>query len=584
MLRFIKYLFASFLGVFFALAIIFSAIIYLVSVSSDIKKKVVINENSVLVLNFSGQIVEHKEDNFLDAVDAVFNEKPQQQSLINLKKAIQSAKNDDKIKGLVLKFGNFNPGLATLEELYLAIQDFKTTEKFVYAYGAYLGERAFYLASLSDRTFITPEGILELNGFVVNKMFLKGLLDKYEIKAEVFKVGAFKSAVDPFLRTGISPEDKLQTETYLKDLYQHYLTGLNKSLKLSVDSLWSLSNNMSVRKASDALDYGLITDIGYKEDFENALKEILNLSEEDKVNYIKYKKYLKQVSTNYSSNKIALVVAQGTIVMSQNSYGQNEVIASNTLCKTLKKIRKDKDIKAVVLRINSPGGSALASDLIWNEIELLKLEKPVIASFGDYAASGGYYIAMNADVIVSQPNTITGSIGVFGLLFNLESFFNKNFGITFDQVQTNEFANIGNMLDDFSDGERQIIQNMVENTYETFTSKVAKGRNKDIKQIKKVAGGRVWTGNQALKIGLVDQLGSLDDAINLAAEKASIQDDFQIVIPSNEEDDFLNILKNLQTSWVENQMKNKLGPQYEIFKNIQNLNGVQARMPFITIE
>lgn len=585
MLRFVKYLFASFLGVFFALLIIFSFFTYLIS--SGIAKSqgaVEVAENSVLVLDLKGQIIEHKTDDITQVLNQIIDQLDNEHSLTDLIKAIDKAKTDSRIKGLIVYTNDLQAGLATSETLYLALKAFKDEGKFIYSYSDYVSERAFYLTSLADRLFLAPEGVLEFNGFVINQTYFKGLLDKYSVKAEVFKVGDFKSAVEPFTRKNFSPEDKLQTESCLNDLYGHYLTRVGKALDKPVAELRVIADKMSIRQSRDALEEGLITDIGYFTDFQDALAQTLGVEDVKDISKVNYRKYIAESSEESSSNKIAVVMAEGEIRLSKGSFEQDRMISSADLTKTLDNLYDDEDVKAVVLRINSPGGDALASDLIWNSIERLKTKKPVVASFSDVAASGGYYIGMNSNLILCQPNTITGSIGVFGLFLNLETFFNKHWGITFDEVQTSPFANIGNIADDFSEAERAVMQNMVENVYETFVSKAAKGRNKSVDELKTLAGGRVWTGNQALKAGLADKIGSLNDAIAEAAKLAELADDYEVYYPSNLEDEIASLLDIALLFRNDRLLKSFDSKTASSIRYIKNMCGVQARMPFITIE
>lgn len=581
MWQFIKFVFATIVG-------IFAAFILLIFVFAGIgaafggKEKVTVKENSVLAIDFSKSIQESPQANPFENLSFSPSDGPM--VLYEVKDAILKAAKDDKIKGIYLKSGDFSGGYAMMEEVREALLRFKESGKFIYAFADVYSEKGYYLASVADKIFLNPVGGLELNGLRAEVVFLKGMFEKLDIKPEVFRVGDFKSAVEPFLDTKMSEANRLQTSSYLNSIYNHYLEKVSQARSIPIDRLRIISDSMLVQETKDAVALGLVTDTIYFDQVEDELKSALGLSDSDKLTFISPQSYAKaNVEASTSSNRIAVVIAEGDIV--DDADGMSSAIVGKKVAAQLRKLRKDKKVKAIVLRINSPGGSALASDVMWREVKLTSAEKPIIASMSDVAASGGYYMAMACDTIVAYPNTITGSIGVFGMYLYLGDFLKNKLGITTESVETGQFSNIGDPSEQLSDAERRMIQRSVEETYRIFTNKAAQGRGLAVDSLVKLASGRVWTGEQAIKNGLADVEGGLETAIRIAAEKAGVADDYAIRYYPQKKT-FIEVLTEgssgeaaaaIRTWWAKEEM-GVLYPYAEKLKKLQRYQGVQARM------
>ena len=555
-------------------------IIGLIASSSD--KEVSVKENSVLHINLNGRtLVERTTENnanftlFGGLFGDDFNA-----GLVNLKKAIEEAKTNDNIKGIYLNTGLIIAGQANLLELREVLEDFKTSDKFILAYDEAYSESGYFLASVANELYLNPLGAIEFNGFSSEVIFLKGFFEKVGIKPEVFRVGEFKSAVEPFILDKMSPENKLQTQSFLSDINAHALAGIAKSKGMSLDSLTKINVQMLVRKPEDAVKYGLATALAYEDEIDAKLKEKLGLKEDDKISTIKVTELNSTVSSKNitSENRIAVIIAEGDIVSGK----QEGSISSEIFAEEIRKARKDKKIKAIVLRVNSPGGSVLASEVIWREMMEAKKAKPLYVSMGEVAASGGYYIAAPADTIVAQPNTITGSIGIFGLWFNVKELLNEKLGVTTDVVATGEYSDFMNPARKMTEVERMIVQNSVEDGYETFIKRVADGRKMNPDSVKAVASGRVWTGAQAKDRGLVDVLGGLETTIKIAADRIKAGEDYRVVYYPAQKKWFETLMEdfgnNVKASWI----KSELGDAYPTYVKVQklkNYKGVQVRMP-----
>ncbi|HSZ24386.1 MAG TPA: signal peptide peptidase SppA [Cytophagaceae bacterium] len=580
MWSFIKNVFAIVIGLFVFTILSIIGIVFLVLISSG--EEETIKSQSVLKLKLNKEIVEREseklfsEGSLLPAGSVI--------GLLDLKEAIAEAKKDDKIKGIYLELSSIQSGFASLEEIRNSLLDFKRSGKFIVAYAESYTEGAYYIASVADKIFLPSSGSLEFNGLESEQLFFKGTLEKLDIKVEVFKVGSFKSAVEPFLLDKMSDSNRVQVKSFMNSIYDTYLTNVAMSRKLDVKKLKLISDSMLVRNAQDALAYGLITDLAYYDKVEEYIHSKTGQEKETKLKFISYSSLLnhKEAEKNETENKVAVIIANGEIISGR---GNDEIIGSETLALQIRKAREDKKVKAIVLRVNSPGGSALASDLIWNEVILTKGVKPIIASMSDVAASGGYYISMACDTIVAQPNTITGSIGVFGLLLNAEAFLKEKLGVTTDRVKTGEFSDVGSATRTMTNYERKIIQQEVEKIYEEFTSKAAQGRNMPQEELKRYAQGRVWSGSEALKIKLVDTLGGIDQAIKIAALKAKLEDYETVYWPEQKNIFWKQLLTGMSDGETdtESMLKKELGfvyPYLHSVKELNKLNGVQARMPF----
>jgi protease-4 len=562
-----------------ALLIVF-ALLGMLAASSE--EEVTLEKNSILHLDLNGRtLVERtsEEDlvfgSFLDPLGG-----DNSAGLANLKKAIAEAKTNENIKGIYLNAGLFGAGQAGLLELREALQDFKESGKFIIAYDEAYSEGGYFLASVADEIYLNPLGGIDFNGFSSEGIFLKGFFEKVGIKPEVFRVGEFKSAVEPFILDKMSPENRLQTQYFLDDINRHAIDLIAESRKIAKDSLIQINNQMLVRKPKDAVTYKLATALKYEDEVHSILKEKLGLKEEDQISTINATDLggLAKSKNISSANRIAVILAEGDIV-DGNVEG---AISSEKFAKEIRKARKDENIKAIVLRVNSPGGSILASDVIWREMTEAKKAKPLIVSMGEVAASGGYYISAPADTIVAQPNTITGSIGIFGILFNVQELVNDKLGVTTDVVSTGELSDFGNMGRPLTEVERNIIQSSVEDGYETFISRVAEGRGMHPDSVRKVASGRVWTGTQAKARGLVDVLGGLDTAIGIAAAKIKAGEDYRVVYYPEKKPWFEELMLNFSDQVQVRILQTQLGEQYPLYQKIQklkNYQGVQVRMP-----
>lgn len=530
-----------------------------------------VQTNSILYFPMYGVLEDKAVD---DPILTAFANTPPASSLLDIISSIKKAKTDDRIKGLYLEPMYLAGGYASLQEIRDAIIDFKESGKFVYAYSEYMSESDFYVASVADSLFLNPTGAMEFNGLDANITFFKGMFDKLEIRPQIFRVGEFKSYVEPYIRKDLSPENEMQYTELLNSMYGTFLTNLSETLGMSVEELANISNNMKVSLPQDAVDYGLVHKVGYEDELKSVMLSKLGLNDEDKLPLMKISKYAQATkSVGSSRNKIAVIVAEGDIVM-----GGDEGIVGATFAKEIKKARESSSVKAIVMRVNSGGGSMTASDIIWRELMLTKGKKPIIASMGNAAASGGYYIAMPADTIVAQPNTITGSIGIFGMWFNFGEFLENKIGITHDVVKTGKYSDLYSVTRPLTEPEKAIIQRGVNEGYETFTQKSADARGMTQSDLKKVAGGRVWSGEQALDNGLVDVLGSFDDAIKLAAKAAGIENDYRVAYYPVEKPFIEEFFEKMNAKIQMTFFGVEADPVLDQVKKLKQLQGIQARI------
>ncbi len=590
MQQFFKFLFASCLGTLLA---IFAMTFIFGGIASSLGKraeKVNVKANSVLKLTLSDPIPE-KTNNMAPTGTfdfSSFNDSPL--GLTDMLKTIEAAKDDDNIKGIYMELAQPSGGMATMSVLRDALEDFKTSGKFIVAFGNYYTQGGYYMASVADKVYLNPVGALGMQGFAAQVPFFKNMLDEWGIKAQVYYAGKFKSATEPFRRTNMSEENRLQVSQYLNEGYDIFLADMAESRGKSISELKQIINDYSIKKAEDAVTYGLVDELKYKDQVLDELRDRLGLDEDDKIEGISIKKYHKvaKKKTDFSiKDKIAVVYAEGSIVDGEGETGN---IGGDRYAKIIRKIREDDKVKAIVLRVNSGGGSALASEVILRELQQAKEDgKNVVISMGDVAASGGYYIACEGDKIFAEPNTITGSIGVFGMLPGLNKFMKDEIGITFDTVKTGQYATLGSPFFDVSSAEGRIIQQTVDDIYVTFKERVAKGRDMTVDDVDEIAQGRVWTGQKAATIGLVDELGGLNDAIASAAELADLESYRVKEYPQTKEpiqqlvDDLMG--KDNAKAYTQARIKSELGDEfyqyYKYAKEIKNMKGVQARMPFM---
>ncbi len=580
---FFKYLFASMLGFFLSMAIIFIIVIVIIfgAISSlDDDKTVAVSSNSVLFLNLDQPITERTPKNPFGNLPIVGNDDKSGIGLNDVLKSIKRAKTDDNIKCIYLNVSSPNAGYATMREVRNALIDFKKSHKKIISYSEVYSQGAYYLASAADKIYLNPEGALEFKGFSSELTFFKGTLEKVGVEMQVIRVGNYKSAVEPFILDKMSDYNRKQVTAYVGGLYNTFLTDIANSRDIKKDSLYVIADQYRIQQPQDALNYKMVDGLKYKDQILEELKGISGRTKGENIRSIDINDYAKNnTDSGTSKNKIAVIYANGEI---SGGEGNDNQIGSERISRAIRKARLDDDIKAIVIRVNSPGGSALASDVIWREIVLTKKEKPVIASFGDVAASGGYYIGCAADSIFVQPNTITGSIGVFGLIPNFQNLMTNKLGITFDGVKTGQYADIMATNRPMTAGERFIIQNELNRIYSGFVSRVAEGRKKSKAYIDSIGGGHVWIGTDAVQIGLADRIGSFNDAINAAAKKAKIKD-FKVT----EYPDVIDPLKSLMDESTDKiktyYTKQELGDNYMLYQQMKKViasSGIQARMPF----
>lgn len=582
---FLKYTLATVLGLIVA-GIIFT-VIGIVSlagmVASASGSETVVKDNSIFVLDLSGTVEERYQPSPLDQL---MGDKITTNGLDDILASIRKAKNNRKIKGIYLNAGALACSPASLEAIRNALLDFKESGKFIVAYGGAYTQGTYYLASVADKVAVNPSGSIGWHGLASQTMFLKDLLDKLGIEMQIFRVGTYKSAVEPLIGTQMSEANREQTQAFLNSIWGQILNGVSVSRNIPADSLNAMADrNMDLRPAEIYVQSGLADTLMYKDQVLAYLKELAGCDEDDKLNTLYLEDMInvkRNVPKDKSGNIIAVYYAYGEIDGSMSSM-DDEGINSEKVIKDLRKLREDENVKAVVFRVNSPGGSAYGSEQIWREVSLLKEKKPVVVSMGDYAASGGYYISCAADWIVAEPTTLTGSIGIFGYVPNTEKLLTDKLGLHFDVVKTNKLADMGDITRPFTDDEKALMQNMVNKGYELFTKRCADGRNIPIDELKKIAEGRVWTGSMAKDLKLVDELGGMDKAMDEAVKRAGIE--HYTVISYPEPSSFLtSLLETKADNYINGRLEESFGEYYEGFKFLKNLKDadrLQARMPFI---
>ena len=587
MKSFFKYVLATITGIFIFSVLMFFIMIGIIggmmsSVTS--KSEVVTPSNAVLLINLDHSITEKTEPNPFEGLDLGTFGSSKSLGLNDILARIKNAKTDANIKGIYLNVSSANAGFPTLKAIRDAIIDFKTTGKFVVSYADVMSQKGYYMNAVADEVYLNPQGSLDFRGLASSVMFFKEGLDKLGINMQVLKVGTFKSAVEPFMLNSMSEANKLQVNSYLTSIYDTFLKDISSTRKLTVDTLKGIANGYLIREPEDAKKYGFVNDLLYKDQLIDVLKKKLGVEEKKDLPFISLLDYKHKASMGeVGADRVAVLYAYGEIIDGEGMDGQ---IGGDKFARELRELRKDDKVKAVVLRVNSPGGSALASEAIWREVELMKKVKPIIVSMGDYAASGGYYISAAADSIYADPTTLTGSIGVFGLIPNMQKLYNEKLGIHFDAVKTAKFADMDVDMDrPLSEEEKSIIQGSVNKVYQVFTKRVAEGRKIDIAMVDSIGQGRVWTGEQALKLKLVDKLGSLDEAIAAAANKAKL-DTYKVSEYPREKDPFSTLLtttKDKIKMWL---LQDEMGDYVKYLtelKRITSQSGIQARIPY-TVE
>jgi protease-4 len=577
--NFFRSFFAALLALIVFSGIGFVILIVLIAVVSS-KQKTTVDQKSVLIVDLSNHFPE------IEPTDAIAeltgNETSIPPSLYHLTRLIRYSKYDENIKGIYIKSDNNDNSFAASEEIRDAILDFKSSGKFVYAYAYAIPQRAYYVASTANKVYCAPAGEVEWHGFSMILPFIKGTLEKLEIEPQIFYAGKFKSATEPLRETKMTDANRLQSNELLGDIYGHFLSRIGEDRKIDTAALHRYADSNTVQFASSALKYKFVDGLKYDDEVKDELRGLLKIDKNKKINFISPSKYAKAVDyMDADGDKIALIYAEGNIVDGKGDRGK---IGGETYRDYIRKARMDNSIKAIVLRINSGGGSVSASELMWREVVLARKEKPVTVSFGDVAASGGYYMACAADSIFAEPNTITGSIGVFGILPNLEKFFNNKLGVTFDEVKTSPDAGFFTVTKPLTPSQKQYFQNTIDTIYIQFKQKVADGRKKSMEFVDSIAQGRVWSGTKAVKIGLVDRIGSLDDAIASAAAKAKVKSYWLKEYPGKP--GLLEaFMGDKAESSKESAIREELGAEgYKTYTTIRNLKQfigmAQARLPF----
>jgi protease-4 len=584
MRAFFKYVFATVVG--FMLSIVLLLIFFMIiiaamvsSISED--KKVEVTNNSVLYLNLDQSITERTPIRRFANLPIIGSMGDKGIGFNDIIKALKRAKTDDHVKCIYLNVSAPSAGKATLKEIRDALIDFKRSNKQIIAYSEVYDQDAYYLASTANKVYLNPQGALEFKGFSSELTFFKGALEKLGVEAQIIRVGNYKSAVEPFINDKMSDYNRHQVTVYVAGLYSVFLNGIATSRNIPKDSLFAYADEYRIQQPEDALAYKLVDGLRYKDQILAELRSLTGRSKDQKLNTITINDYAenKPAVNPTANNKIAVIYANGDIVGGE---GSDATIGSERISREIRKARLDTNVKAIVLRVNSGGGSALASDVMWREIVLSKKVKPVIASFGDVAASGGYYMACAADSIFVQPNTITGSIGVFGIIPNFQKLLNEKLGVTFDEVKTGKFADIMSTNRPLTPGERLIIQTDINHVYDNFISKVATGRGKTKAYINSIAGGHVWIGTDAVRIGLADRLGNFQDAIQAAVKKSKVKD-YRVVEYPEKEDPLEKLLSDSKDNVRVYFAKQELGESYLIYEQMKSViknSGMQARLPF----
>ena len=589
-MKFYKVVLAAFIGTLIALVINFFIKVGVVSSmisnlsKSESETSTTVKPNSVLYMKLDYEIPDRTTDNPFGNINFQTMETSDATGLNEILRNIENAKTDANIKGIYLELSSIPTSVATIQEIRNKLIEFKESGKFIVAYGESYGQSAYYLASIADKIFLNPEGAMDLHGMASQIMFYKHLLEKLDIEMQIVRGpnNRFKSAVEPYFLDKMSEANREQMDKLLGTVWGQILASISQSRNISVEQLNQIADNLDVLfNAQKALEYGLVDNLYFKD---QVLDELKGLTGSNKsINAVGNANYAKSYKDkNVSKNEVAVIYASGQIFDGKGN--EEQAIYSENLSKTIRKAREDKNVKAIVLRVNSPGGSALASAIIGRELDLTKEVKPVIVSMGNYAASGGYWISAKADYIFADPTTLTGSIGVFGTFPNAQGFLNDKIGLTFDVAKTNENADFPNFTQPLTEFQYNKLQEMVGKTYNDFTQRVAEGRGLRQTFVDSIGQGRVWAGADAIGLGLVDKLGDMEDAIAYAVEKANLGNDYKVTEWPKQKDFFTRLMESMnKTDELDAAMKQKFGVYYNYYKGLENLNnntGIQARMPF----
>ena len=581
---FFKYVLATVVGL--VLTSIVMTIICIVSMAGMIASENMsqpVKENSILRIKLQGTINEKGEDT--NPLELLSGDEVQQIALDEALDALKKAAKNDKVKGIYLEGGILSATPAELQELRQGLVEFKKSGKWIVSYADQYTRGAYYLCSTADKVYMNPQGLLDWSGMASQPIFFKGLLEKVGVKMQVFKVGTYKSAVEPYICDQMSDANREQVTSFLGSIWGNMLKDVAKSRKMTAESLNALADSLTpLSEPKNFVKAKLIDKLCYKSEVKEELKKRMELEDDDNLTFATLSDVANAEDLNEKVNEeIAVYYAYGEIVDDRaNGFDQEHAITAKEMTMDLQKLAQDDDVKAVVIRVNSPGGSAYASEQIWHEVEMLKAKKPVVVSMGGMAASGGYYISCGANKIYAEPTTLTGSIGIFGMIPDASELLTQKLGLSFDVVKTNALSDFGSMGRPFNETECRLMQAYINRGYDLFTGRVAAGRGMAQDSVKVIAEGRVWTGEQALKIGLVDKLGNIDDAIKAAAKLAKIEK-YTIGKYPDSEPWYAGILDKNKNDYMESQMRAVLGEYYSTFsliRKIRNQNPIQARIPF----
>lgn len=587
MKQFFKFMFASCLGSALMLIILFIILIWTIGSSSQ--STVTVKPKSVLYMDLSYDIPERtSSDNLSSVLGSLQNKNADMSGMNDIIANIDYAKNDPNISGIFLEMSSVGTSPANIEEIRNHIISFRESGKFVITYSETMAQNAYYLATAGNEIYINPDGMLDIHGMASQIMFYKHLLDKLDIEIQIIRGpnNKFKSAVEPYFLDKMSDANREQMEKLLNSIWFKIVSDINVSRGINIQRINELADNLALTfDAGVALDEGFVDGLAYRDEIIARIKDLADIEKSGKINVVTNSQYASaRPEPKAKADKIAVIYANGQII---DGDGDDATIGSTTLSKAIREARENKKVKAIVMRVNSPGGSALASEVIRREVELAKAEKPFIISMGNYAASGGYWISSEGDYIFADPTTLTGSIGVFGTFPNAKKFLNETVGLTFDVAKTNKNADFGSITEPLTDYQKSMLQKYVGKTYNDFTALVARTRGLRQSYVDSIGQGRVWTGADALELGLVDELGGLDKAIEYAANKANLKD-YSIKNYPKQKDLMETLLSgNLTEPYTKSLIKNRLGSNYtyiETFENVSRLNGIQALMPFMIVE
>jgi protease IV len=583
---FFKFMFASMLGFFLMSIIVFFLFMGMIASFATFmeKESVKIDENSVLHIKFDTDIRDRSSSDPFSEIDFTSMKPKSSLGLNDILKNLDKAADDPNIKGIYLDLMAVQTGMANVEEIRNALLEFKESGKFIVAYGEVFTQSAYYLATVADKIYLNPEGMIDFKGIAAELMFFKGTIEKLDADMQIIRHGKFKSAVEPFMNKEMSPENREQIMAMINGAWNTIIDGIAETRNIRKEELNRIADDLLLRTPADAVTYRFVDGLKYQDEINEELKGLLEMEEDDDINSVSLNKYFNVPATEKKntdrSNRVAVVYAVGEIISGE---GSDDIIGSDRISKAIRKARKDDKVKAIVMRVNSPGGSALASDVILREVKLAAEEKPFIVSMGNVAASGGYYISAAAHKIYAEPTTITGSIGVLGMLPNLEKTMENKLGITYDYALTNKNSNFMTPFRPLTSQQREVIKGYIENVYDTFVQHVMEGRGMSYEEVDEIGQGRVWIGTDAQNIGLVDEIGGLEDAVQAAVELANLET-YSIREYPVQKDFFQELMDQLMgKASVEAKIRSELGDDYRLYQYLRywkNATGVQARMPF----